>query len=129
MRSTNLRADGALMETILKPQLAFVLAGALLGLSACVVEPYAYGGGGGGALAQSPAVDATNSPSQNETTNGPAGTYDMTTTRTTTGPNGAQTDTTERFDKTQSYSSGNGALTARTHIETTGPATTPDTSH
>lgn len=81
------------------------------------------------ALAQSPAVDATNSPSQNQSTNGPAGTYDMTTTRTTVAPNGAQTDTTERFDKTQSYTSGNGALTAHTHIETTGPTTTTNTSH
>lgn len=82
-----------------------------------------------GALAQNPTVGATNSPSQNQSTNGPAGTYDTTTTRTTVGPNGAQTDTTERFDKTQSYTSGNGALTAHTHIETTGPATTTDTSH
>ena len=82
-----------------------------------------------GAFAQSPPVDATNSPSQNQSTNGPAGTYDKTTTRTTTAPNGAQTDTTESFDKTQSYTSGNGALTAHTHIETTGPATTTDTSH
>jgi hypothetical protein len=81
------------------------------------------------ALAQSPAVDATNSPSQNQSTNGPAGTYDMTTTRTTVARDGAPTDTTERFDKTQSYTSGNGALTARTHIETTGLATTTDTSH
>jgi len=52
----------------------------------------------------------------------------MTTTRTTAGPNGAQTDTSQSFNKTQSYSSGNGALTAHTHIETTGPATTTDTS-
>jgi hypothetical protein len=94
---------------------AVVLAGVILSAS--------------GALAQSPAVDATNSPSQNQSTNGPAGTYDMTTTRTTVAPDGAQTDTIERFDKTQSYSSGNGALTAHTHIETTGPTTTTDTSH
>jgi hypothetical protein len=82
-----------------------------------------------GALAQSPAVDATNSPSQNQSTNGPAGTYDRTTTRATIAPDGAQTDTSESFDKTQSYTSGNGALTAHTHIETTGPATTTNTSH
>ena len=82
------------------------------------------------ALAQSPAVDATNSPSQNQSSNGPAGTYEhMTTTRTTVARDGARTDTTERFDKTQSYTGGNGALTARPHIETTGPATTTDTSH
>ena len=80
------------------------------------------------ALAQSPAVDATNSPSQNQSTNGPAGTYDMTTTRTTVAPNGVQTDTSKSFDKTQSYTSGNGALSAHTHIETTGPTTTTDTS-
>ena len=35
-----------------------------------------------------------------------------------------QTDTTQSFDKSQSYTSGNGALTAHTHIETTGPTTT-----
>jgi hypothetical protein len=82
-----------------------------------------------GAFAQSPAVDATNSPSQNQSTNGPAGTYDATTTRAVVAPNGAQTDTTESFDKTQSYTSGNGALTAHTHIDTAGPATTTSTSH
>ena len=82
----------------------------------------------GGALAQGAAVDATNSPSQNQSTNGPAGTYDMTTTQTTVAPNGGQTDSTQSFDKSQSYTSGNGALTAHTHIETTGPTTTT-TSH
>ncbi len=82
----------------------------------------------GVALAQQAAVDATTTPSQNQSTNGPAGTYGMTTTQTTVAPNGGQTDTTQSFDKSQSYTSGNGALTAHTHIETTGPTTTT-TSH
>jgi hypothetical protein len=80
------------------------------------------------ALAQQATVDATNSPSQNLSTNGPAGTYDSTTTQTTVAPNGRQTDTTQNFDKSQSYTSGNGALTARTHIETSGPTTTTTTT-
>lgn len=42
------RANGALMETIMTLRLVIVLACALLGLSACVVEPYGYGYGGGG---------------------------------------------------------------------------------
>ena len=78
----------------------------------------------GVALAQGAPVDATNSPSQNRSTNGPAGTYDMTTTVTTVAPDGGQTDTTQSFDKSQSYTSGNGALTAHTHIETPGIETT-----
>ncbi len=82
----------------------------------------------GVALGQGAAIDATNSPSQNRSTNGPAGTYDKTTTQSTVAPNGGQTDTTQSFDKSQSYTSGNGALTAHTHIETTGPTTTT-TSH
>jgi hypothetical protein len=36
------------METIMKLRLAIVLACALLGLSACVIEPYGYGYGAGG---------------------------------------------------------------------------------
>ena len=83
----------------------------------------------GAALAQGAAVDAQNSPSQNQSTSGPAGTYDMTTRQTTVAPNGERTDTTQSFDKTQSYTSGNGVLSAHTHIETTGPTTTTPTSH
>lgn len=75
-------------------------------------------------FAQAAPADATNSPSENQSTNGPAGTYGMTTTQTTTAPNGVQSNTTQRFDKSQSYTSGNGALSAHTHIETTGAATT-----
>lgn len=36
------------METIMTLRLVIVLACALLGLSACVIEPYGYGYGGGG---------------------------------------------------------------------------------
>jgi hypothetical protein len=78
----------------------------------------------GAVLAQAAPPDAANSPSQNQSTNGPAGTYDATTTQTTIAPNGVQSSTTQNFDKSQSYTSGNGVLSAHTHIETTGPATT-----
>jgi hypothetical protein len=78
----------------------------------------------GAAAAQSPHVDATNSPSQNQSTNGPAGTYDMSTTQTTLAPNGVKSETTQSFDKSQSYTSGDGALSAHTHIDTAGPTTT-----
>ena len=78
----------------------------------------------GVALGQGAHVDATNSPSQNQSTNGPAGTYDMSTTRSAIAPDGAKTETTQSFDKSQSYTSGNGVLSAHTHIDTTGPTTT-----
>jgi hypothetical protein len=78
----------------------------------------------GVALGQGAHVDATNSPSQNQSTNGPAGTYDMSTTHTALVPDGTKTDTTQSFDKSQSYTSGNGVLSAHTHIDTTGPTTT-----
>jgi hypothetical protein len=75
-----------------------------------------------------PPVNPASSPSQDQSTNGPAGTYDMNKTTTTVAPDGATTDVTQRFDKSQSYTSGNGALSAHTHIETVGPATNTDTT-
>ena len=82
----------------------------------------------GVALAQGVPADATNSPSPNQSTNGPAGTYDMTTTQKHIAPDGTETEATPRFDKSQSYTSGNGALSAHTHIETMGPATETNTT-
>lgn len=78
----------------------------------------------GGALAQSPSFDATNSTQPNLSTNGPAGTYDMTKTKRVIEGGGAETDTIESFHKSQSYTSGDGTLSARTNIETLGPAMT-----
>jgi hypothetical protein len=77
-----------------------------------------------GALAQGAPFDATNSTQPNLSTNGPAGTYDATKTRRTIDSNGAATDTTQTFDKSQTYTGGNGALSAKTSIETTGATTT-----
>ena len=77
-----------------------------------------------GAVAQSPSFDATNSTQPNMSTNGPAGTYDTITTRRTIDSSGAISNTTESFDKSQTYTSGDGALSAKTSIQTTGPATT-----
>jgi hypothetical protein len=42
-------AAGAPMETIMNLRLVIVLACTLLGLSACVIEPYGFGYGSGGA--------------------------------------------------------------------------------
>ena len=78
----------------------------------------------GGALAQGASFDATNSTQPNLSTNGPAGTYDMTKTRRTIDSSGVATDTTETFDKSQTYTGGDGELSAKTSIQTTGPTTT-----
>ncbi len=75
-------------------------------------------------LAQSVLFDATNSTQPTMSTTGPAGTYDMTKTRRTIDSTGAETDTTETFSKSQTYTSGDGELSARSHIRTTGPTTT-----
>jgi hypothetical protein len=72
----------------------------------------------GGALAQ------TAAPEPNRLTNGPAGSVDASHAGIVVAPSGTATSTTETFKKTQSYTSGNGLLTAKTHIETTGPVTT-----
>jgi hypothetical protein len=77
-----------------------------------------------GVLAQSVLFDATNSTQPTMSTAGPAGTYDMTKTRRTIDSTGAETDTTESFSKSQTYSSGDGELSAKSHIRTTGPTTT-----
>lgn len=77
-----------------------------------------------GALAQSALFDATNSTQPTMSTTGPAGTYDRTKTRRTIDSTGAETDTTETFSKSQTYTSGDGELSAKSHIRTTGPTTT-----
>jgi hypothetical protein len=77
----------------------------------------------GSALAQSPALDATNSTEPTMSTTGPAETYDMTKTRRTMDARGVETDTTETFDKSQTYSSGDGQLSAKTSVKTTGSTT------
>lgn len=76
------------------------------------------------AIAQSPPFDTTNSTQPTMSTNGPAGTYDMTRTQRTIDTGGNQSDTTETFRKSQSYSDGDGALSAKTSISTTGSTTT-----
>jgi hypothetical protein len=78
----------------------------------------------GSTLAQNVLFDATNSTQPTMSTTGPAGTYDMTKTRQTIDSTGAETDTTETFSKSQTYTNSNGALSARSSIRTTGPTTT-----
>ena len=79
-----------------------------------------------GALAQTPSFDATNSTQPNPSTNGPAGTYDLTTTVRSNDATGVQTDTTESFGKSQTYTNANGELHARTSVQSgTATVTTP----
>jgi hypothetical protein len=66
------------------------------------------------ALAQSPPSDATNSTQPNASTSGPAGTYDMSKSQKTIDGNGVETDKTQTFDKSQTYTRGNGELSAKT---------------
>jgi|HubBroStandDraft_1064217.scaffolds.fasta_scaffold650136_1 hypothetical protein len=73
----------------------------------------------GVASAQSPPFDATNSTQPNVSTSGPAGTYDMSKTQKTIDGRGGETDKTETFDKSQTYSSGDGELSAKTSIKRT----------
>jgi len=77
-----------------------------------------------GAFAQSPSFDTTNSTQPTWSTTGPAGTYDMTKTRRTVDGKGDETSTTKTFDKSQTYTSGAGALSAKTSIGTTSATTT-----
>ncbi len=76
------------------------------------------------AAAQSVPFDATNSAQPTMSTNGPAGTIVVKKVQTTRDAGGQDTVTTESFAKSQSYSSGDGALKAHTIIHTTGPVTT-----
>jgi hypothetical protein len=66
------------------------------------------------AVAQSP--DAARSAQPAFSTNGAAGTYDSTTTTRSNDAMGVQTDKTETFEKSQTYTSGNGELRAGTSI-------------
>jgi len=77
--------------------------------------------------APDPALAQPNLTQPNLSTNGPAGTAVQTKTTKLLYSNGAELQTSRRFKKSQSYTSGNGALTARTHVEVTGPATTVQT--
>lgn len=80
-----------------------------------------------GALAQTPPFDATNSTQPTASTNGPAGTYDTTKTTRTKDATGVETNTIETFNKNQTYTSGNGELSAGTSIKsgTTTTVTAP----
>ena len=74
--------------------------------------------------APQPGLAQPNLTQPNLATNGPAGTAVQTQTTRNLYRNGAEVDSSRVFKKSQSYSSGNGALSARTHIETTGSVTT-----
>jgi hypothetical protein len=81
-----------------------------------------------GALAQTIPAPAPTAPQQNLSTNGPSGTYARTKTVKTLDAAGTVRSTTQSFDKSQSYTDGNGQLSAKTSIKSTGPATTVTTS-
>lgn len=76
------------------------------------------------AAAQSVPFDTTNSAQPTMSTTGPAGTIVVKKVQTTRDASGRTSQTAESFAKSQSYSSGDGALTAHTVIRTTGPVTT-----
>jgi hypothetical protein len=76
------------------------------------------------ALAQSPPFDATNSTQPNASTSGPAGTYDISKSQKTIDGKGVETDKTESFDKSQTYSGGNGELSSKTSLKSTGSTKT-----
>jgi hypothetical protein len=72
----------------------------------------------GSALAQ------TTAPEPTRVANGPAGTVEQAHAGIVVDSTGAATGTSDTFKKTQSYTSGDGQLSARTKIQTTGPTTT-----
>jgi hypothetical protein len=72
----------------------------------------------GAALAQ------TNAPELTRSTNGPAGTVEAAHAAIVVDNTGTATGTSDTFKKTPSYTSGNGQLSAKTKIQTTGPTTT-----
>ena len=78
----------------------------------------------GSAAAQSAPLDASNSTQPNMSTNGPAGTYVTQKVQRTVDGSGYATVTKQSFAKSQTYSSGDGALKAHTAIRTSGPTTT-----
>ncbi len=72
----------------------------------------------GGALAQTPA------PQPNRVTNGPAGTVETAHAGITVDGAGQATGESDTFKKTQTYTSGDGQLSAKTKMQTTGPTVT-----
>ncbi len=76
------------------------------------------------AAAQGIPFTDTNSVQPNMSTNGPAGTYVIHKEQSSVDANGNATVTKQSFTKSQTYSSGNGALKAHTVIQTSGPTTT-----
>ena len=76
------------------------------------------------ALMTGTAVAQSAAPEPTRATNGPAGTVERAHAAIAVDSNGNATGTSDTFRKTQSYSSGDGELSARTRIQTTGPATT-----
>jgi len=75
------------------------------------------------ALAQNAPVAATSTTQPNMSTNGPAGTYDVTKVQRSLHSDGTVSATQQTFDKSQTYSSGHGTLRAHTIIRTSGPTT------
>jgi hypothetical protein len=72
------------------------------------------------------ALAQTNAPKPTRSTNGPAGTVETAHAGVVVDNAGVTTGTSDTFKKTQSYTSGDGLLTAKTKIQTTGPTTTTE---
>jgi hypothetical protein len=66
---------------------------------------------------------AQTGPEPTRATNGPAGTVERAHTGIVVDGAGVATGTSDTFKKTQTYTSGDGQLSAKTKIETTGPVT------
>ena len=76
------------------------------------------------ALTTGSAFAQGNAPEANRSTNGPAGSVEAAHAGVVVDGTGTATGTAETFKKTQSYTNDEGLLSAKTHIETTGPVTT-----
>jgi len=68
----------------------------------------------------------TTAPEPTRAANGPAGTVERAHTGIAVDSTGAAAGTRDTFKKTQSYTSGDGQLSAKTTIQTTGPTTTTE---
>ena len=69
------------------------------------------------------AVAQTAAPEPTRATNGPAGTVERAHAGIAVDGSRAATRTSDTFKKTQTYTNGDGQLSAKTHIQTTGPVT------
>jgi hypothetical protein len=109
---------------LLHPTIAVLALAGSLALAGTIAAADAQSSSPSTPIAPAPDAGQPNLTRPNGSTNGPAGTAVQTRTSRSLYSNGAEVDTSQDFQKTQSYSSGGGALSAHTHIQSTGPVTT-----